>query len=808
MLIGSSQPPMAPPPPPHLLPRSSSFSSSAITPASPRHGNHRSNTPTPHAATNQAATEQLSLLRAHARAGRMRPAREVFDAMPAPGRSLVAWTALMSGYATHGPATEALELLLCMLGLLLRPDAFVFSVALRACASVGSLRLGWQLHGAVAKLGYVGADLFVANGLVTMYSSCQSLRCAEKVFGGIAAPDLVSLTSMLSAYTENGCDAEALMLFMGMVHDGVECDAFTLSVALRAASSLGHVGLGHQLHCCMIKMGLVGNEFLDNCLIGFYGRSGELQLMQKVFIEMDVKDLVSWNTLIQCYAENLCDEEALAHFRAMMFECAECDEFTLGSILHVITRRGAFDHGPEIHGYLIRAVLDSDKHVMSALVDMYVNWATVHKRHQMFPLRMLKYYLSVQGELDQFIVASGLKSCASDLDLAAGRMLHACILKSNTNPDSFVTSSLVDMYAKCGALEESNLLFSRTKNPCTAAWSAVISGNCLNGQYGRAMDLFRMMQGEHVQPNEFTYTAVLMACMALGDAVSGMEVHSNSIRNGYGTNTSVLKSLVTFYLRQGRYHQALKLCLSLSNQEVSWGALIEAFAQVNDHVGIVNVFHVIQRCGLELDHHTACLILSSCGKLALLEEGLQAHAYMTKLGLASTACMNSHLIDMYSNCGNLRHAFDAFNYMPDKDASSWTSIITANVENGCPETAVRLFLQMISKETFRPTSKAFLSVLKACAKTGLVSEAFRFFVSMTEVYKIQPSEEHYSYMIEVLGHAGMFKEAEHFINSVVPSGSGASARSLLCAAIAKQNGSDRTVKLAAGELARLVPGAC
>ncbi|OEL16709.1 Pentatricopeptide repeat-containing protein [Dichanthelium oligosanthes] len=797
------------PPPPHLLPRSTSLCSSVFTPTFPQKVSHSSNSNAsiPNAVTTPTAVAQLSLLRAHARAGRMRPAREVFDAIPTPERSLISWTALMSGYATHGPAAEALELLLCMLGLLLRPDAFVFSVALRACAAVGSLRFGRQLHGAVAKLGYVGADLFVANGLVTMYSSCQSLRCAEKVFGAIATPDLVSLTSMLSAYTENGCDAEALMLFMEMARDGVACDAFALSVALKAASSLSHVGLGHQLHGCMIKMGLVDSQFLENCLIGFYGRSGELQLMQKVFDEMNSKDLVSWNTVIQCYADNLCDEEALAHFYKMMFQCAECDEFTLGSILHVVTRRGAFDHGMEIHGYLIRAGLDSDKHIMSALMDMYVNWATLRKRHRMFPLRMLKYYLSVQGELDQFIMASSLKSCASDLDLAAGRMLHAFILKSIENPDSFVTSSLVDMYAKCGALEESNLLFSRTKNPGTAAWSAVISGNCLNGQYGRAMHLFRRMQGEHVQPNEFTYTSVLMASMALGDAVSGTEIHGNSIRNGYGTNTSILKSLVTFYFRQDRYHQALKLCLSLSNHEVSWGTLVEAFAQADDHAGIVNLFHVIQRRGVELDHHTARLILCSCGKLANLEEGLQAHAYMTKRGLASTACMNTQLIDMYSNCSSLRHAFDAFNYTPDKDASSWTSIIAANVDNGCPGTAIRLFSQMLMREKCRPTPEAFLSVLQACAKTGLVSEAFRFFVSMTEVYKIQPSEGHYSHMIEALGRAGMFKEAEHFIDSVVPSESGASAWSLLRAA-AKQNGDAKTLKLAADKLARLVPGGC
>jgi pentatricopeptide repeat protein len=202
---------------------------------------------------------------------------------------------------------------------------------------------------------------------------------------------------------------------------------------------------------------------------------------------------------------------------------------------------------------------------------------------------------------------------------------------------------------------------------------------------------------------------------------------------------------------------------------------------------------------VELDYKTAGLILNSCKKLARLDEGLQMHAFMTKRGLVSTACMNNHLIDMYSNCGSLRHAFDAFNYMSDKNASSWTSIIIANVENGCPETAIRLFRQMLRKEK-PPTSVVFLFVLKACAKMGLVSEAFKFFASMTDIYRIQPSEGHYSYMIEALGRAGMFKEAEHFIDSVVPSESGASAWSLLCSA-AEQNGNAETVKHAADKLA-------
>ncbi|KAM3242946.1 hypothetical protein ACQJBY_055125 [Aegilops geniculata] len=787
--------------PPPLLPRSSCICR-GVTKVTP----YKSVENIPDASTAPSATAQHSLLRAHTRAGRMQPARQVFEAMPPRDRSLVAWTAIMSGYATHGPASEALVLLLRMMERSLRPDGFVFSVVLRACAAVGNLRFGSQVHCAAAKMGYVDSDLFVANGLLTMYASCQSLGCAEKVFDGIAAPDLVSWTSMLSGYTENGCHTEALMLFVEMIHASIGCDAFTLSVALRAASSLANRSLGHQLHCCIIKSGFSKSGFLENCLIEFYGRSRELQLMQKVFDDMHDKDLVSSNSIIQCYADNMCDDQALSHFRAMMFECSECDEFTLGSILHVVTRRGAFGYGREIHGYLIRAGLDSDKHVMSALMDMYVNRATLHKGQCMLPLRMLRYYLLVQGKLDHFIVATSLRLCAFDQDLATGRMLHAYVLKFNMNSDPFVTSSLVDMYAKCGSVDESHVLFSRTKNPGTAAWTAVISGNCLNGQFERAMHLFRRMQLEHVQPNEFTYTSVLTACVALGDVVGGMEIQGNSIRTGYGTNASVVKSLISFYLREGQFKQALKLCLSLSNREISWEALVKDFAQGDDHIGVLNLLCVIQRSGGVLDYPTALHILNSCGKLELLREGLQAHAYLKKRGLASEPCISNHLIDIYSNCGSLKNALDAFRYMSDKSASTWTSIIIAHLENGCPETAIDLFVQMLRREKI-PTSIAFLSVLKACAEIGLVSEAFQFFVSMTEVYKIEPSEGHYSHMIEVLGHSGMFKEAEHFIDSVVPLESSASAWILLCSA-AKQNGNTKIVKLAMDKLASLAPCDC
>lgn len=708
----------------------------------------------------------------------------------------------MDGYAQHGPAIESLSLLCDMIIELsfvnLRPDPFVISVALKACASFGSLDCGKELHCLAVKLGYM-QDLFVANALVKVYSACGYLCSAESVFQRISQPDLVSWSSILSGFVKNGHEAEALRLFVEMARTGIQLDSYVFSIGLKAFADQNCIGLGVQVHCHMIKMGM-HSSFLHNSLVEFYGRIGELASMRKVFNNMLKKDLVSWNIVISCLAQSTCCKEALIYFSTLMHEdSSECDDFTLGSILQAVTRIGATHHGKQIHGYVIRAGFASNSYVMSALLDMYINCDS----QDTTSFNLLKHLQSFGVELDEFIVASILKSCAMHQDLEVGKMFHTCIMKVGIELDPFVISSLIDMYAKCGVLEASFRVFLGIQNPDTVAWSAIIAAYCWKSEFQEALYLFRKMQLDGVRANEFTYTSAILACIALGYLQNGKEIHCNAIRIGYSWNPSIVNILVHLYLKFGDFQGVLNLSCSIPSEEISWDSLVQAFGKSEGHEMTLKVFHKIQQAHGHLDHKSACLVLNSCGSPILFNAGIQAHAYITKRGLSSNPNTYNSLINMYSKCGALGHAVDAFNQLTEKNSESWTSIISAHVDHDHPSEAINQFVKMIRKGKL-PDSTTFLYVFKACGQMGLIDEAFRLFTLMIEVYKINPSAEIYSSMVEVLSSAGMLREAEHFIENAIPFKPTASVwRTLLSSC--ENHGNIRIAKLAAEKLLELEP---
>lgn len=677
----------------------------------------------------------------------------------------------MSGYALHGPADEAFSLFRALFAAGLRPDPFDLSIILRICASLCEPNHGKELHCFGLKSGYV-EDLFVANGIVTMYASCGLLGFSRAVFWEIRQPDLVSWTSMLTGLVKNGHEDEALRLFEQMAWSGIELDSFVISIGLKASAKLNCVYSGQQIHCCLVKYGLDSDCFLGNSLLEFYGRLGELGLMRMHFDRMIERDLVAWNTMISCYASSLSDEEALILFHEMIRTGFVCDDFTLGSVLQAVASRGALSHGREIHGFAIRAGFELSCHVNSALLDMYIKCIDCEPPSNpytaMMPFKLFIYFQSTGADFDGFITASILKFCASERDLETGKAIHSCIVKLGMNSDPFVMSSLIDMYAKCGLIRPSLLAFEGIVEPSVVPWSAIIAGCCFNGHFHEALELFRAMQFHWIKANEFTYTSVLLACLEDGRIRSGREIHCSLIRTGHGCHAPVISTLISFYTGLMEPYKAVALSSLIPEDEVPWISLIRAFAKVEDYKMVLWLFHMIQKSRAKLDCSLASLVLDSCPNPSFLSEGTQAHAYAIKRGLISETNTYNSLINMYSRCGTISDAGNVFEQISEKNASSWTSIISANVSHGCPSEALRLFQQMIRKDK-RPDCDTFLSVLKACKQMGLVDEAFRLFLFMIEVYKIKPSMDVYSCMVEVLSSAGMIREAEHFVETSVPS---------------------------------------
>lgn len=541
----------------------------------------------------------------------------------------------MAGYVQHGPAFKAFLMFLDMLfdhdKNKVMPDSFVLSVVLRACAKVASLSYGRQIHGYVLKrIGLI--DSFVENALLNMYISCGSLVDADVVFAKIKRPDVVAWSSILSGYVKNGLEKESLKIFFNMILVGVRPDVFIFSIVIGACAHLNCMELGVQLHCYTIKTGFESIVFLANSLMDLYAKCGDVDGLRLIFSKMSDRNLVSWNTFLIGLVNNFYYFEALQAFRDLINNVSRCDDFSLTSVLKTIATLGDMNGGREVHGYIIRSDYQSNRFVMSSLLEMYIECIDYQKKD--IPMKLFK---SLKGfESDEFIIPSILKWCSIHSNLGTGKSLHSQIIKFNLKEDPFIISSLMVMYSKCGVLEEAIRVFQRVKHPGTAPWSVLIYGFIVNGYFREALTLFRRMQYDCVKANEFSLTSVLIVCLALCDLKRGKQIHCKILRTGYGSNFSITKTLINLYTELWDAKQVLKFGSFIPESD-------KACLKATDKSSLNELLHGIQLSNGYIGQNSVVEILNSSLNLVSSCVGKQAQAYMTKSDLISTSKIENSL---------------------------------------------------------------------------------------------------------------------------------------------------------------------
>lgn len=263
---------------------------------------------------------------------------------------------------------------------------------------------------------------------------------------------------------KNGLEKESLKIFFNMILVGVRPDVFIFSIVIGACAHLNCMELGVQLHCYTIKTGFESIVFLANSLMDLYAKCGDVDGLRLIFSKMSDRNLVSWNTFLIGLVNNFYYFEALQAFRDLINNVSRCDDFSLTSVLKTIATLGDMNGGREVHGYIIRSDYQSNRFVMSSLLEMYIECIDYQKKD--IPMKLFK---SLKGfESYEFIIPSILKWCSIHSNLGTGKSLHSQIIKFNLKEDSFIISSLMVMYSKCGVLEEAIRVFQRVKHPGTA----------------------------------------------------------------------------------------------------------------------------------------------------------------------------------------------------------------------------------------------------------------------------------------------------------------------------------------------------
>ncbi|CAN0911638.1 Pentatricopeptide repeat-containing protein At4g20770 [Linum grandiflorum] len=311
----------------------------------------------------------INMLAACAKSGDMVTAKQMFGNISCPGTS--SWNAMLSGYLLIRNHDEILTLFREMQFRYVDCDRATYAIVITSCTAMGLLNAAMQVHAAWQKSSFRN-DLYVASGLIALYSKCQKLEIAQCIFNNLPQLDIVCWNSIIAGYSINSLDKEAFVHFKRMQENGMSPNQFSYATVLSSCSKLFSSSQGRQLHSQIIKDGFINDVFVGSTLIGMYCKCGEVDESRQFFDMMPEKSIVTWNEMIHGCAQGGRGDEAVGIYREMIEVGEKPDGITFIAVLTACSHSGLVDAGLEIfdsmqqdHG--VEPILDHYTCIIDAL---------------------------------------------------------------------------------------------------------------------------------------------------------------------------------------------------------------------------------------------------------------------------------------------------------------------------------------------------------------------------------------------------------------------------------------------------------
>lgn len=357
-----------------------------------------------------------------------------------------------------------------------------------------------------------------------------------------------------------------------------------------------------------------------------------------------------------------------------------------------------------------------------------------------------------------------LKACSSFNAIERGEEIHNHVLRLGFDSDVYVSTALVDLYAKCGEIARAENVFYGMQCRDIVAWNAMIAGFSLHGFYDDMMRLVVEMQEAGISPNSSTVVTILPAIAQASALTHGKAIHAYSVRQGYSNAVMVGTGLVDMYGKCGciSYARTIFEFLGVRN-EVTWSAMIGAYVvsdHMNEALGLFN--HMLLAEAGSPSLVTLCCALRACTKLIDLTNGRRIHGCILKSGHLSDLMVSNTTLSMYAKCGILDDAVKFFQEMDPIDRVSYGAMISGCVQNGNTLQALNFFRNM-QFSGFDPDETTMLSLLPACShlaalKNGACAHGYsviRGFVADTSICNA---------LIDMYAKCGKVKTAREVFN--------------------------------------------
>ncbi|KDP41203.1 hypothetical protein JCGZ_15610 [Jatropha curcas] len=358
--------------------------------------------------------------------------------------------------------------------------------------------------------------------------------------------------------------------------------------------------------------------------------------------------IILFNSMARGYSRSNTSLKAIDLFIQALNDGLFPDNYTFPSLLKACACAKAFHEGKQLHGLAIKLGLNENIYVFPTLINMYTECNDVDAARQVFdkiaepcivsynaiikgyarssrPNEALSLFRELQAkklEPTDVTMLSILSCCALLGALDLGKWIHEYVKKNGFDKYVKVNTALIDMYAKCGSLDDAVSIFESMRIRDTQAWSALIMAYATHGQSYKALSMFQEMEKARVQPDEITFLGLLYACSHTGLVEEGCQYfYSMSAKYGIIPGIKHYGCMVDLLGRAGRLDEAYKFIdeLPINPTPILWRTLLSA---CSSHGNVELGKQVIERI-FELDdsHGGDYVILSNlCAKAKKYED--------------------------------------------------------------------------------------------------------------------------------------------------------------------------------------------
>ncbi|KAG1346322.1 pentatricopeptide repeat-containing protein, chloroplastic-like [Cocos nucifera] len=488
-----------------------------------------------------------------------------------------------------------------------------------------------QIHALIVKSHPALTPLFLGVLL-----NRSDIGHAQRAFDTIPQPDPNLCNTIITTYSKLSMHKEVLKTFFSVHHKKTQILFHSIPPVLKSCAALAARNEGKQVHSYILIHGFSSNVFIRTALIDFYSKNGDLGSATRVFDEIPVKDPVPINCLISGYSKS-------------------------GNVL---AARRLFDG-------MTRRTSSS----WNSMITCYA-----HHGNFAEALRLFERMQTENVRPSEITLVTVLSICAKLGDLKTGLKVKKLIGNNDLRRDLIVQTAVLEMYVKCGAVDEARQEFERMECRDVVAWSSMIAGYAQNGKSNEALELFERMKAENCKPNEVTLVSVLSACAQLGSVEVGEHIGNYVEIQGFALGVYVGSALVDMYSKCGNIKRARWIFNRMHQRDVvTWNSMIGGLAFNGFAKDAIELYQMMMEENLKPDDITFVALLTACTHVGLVDQGLKFfhgmrpnHSIVPKI--EHCACM----VDLLCRSGRLEDAYKFIREMEvEPNVIIWGTLLSA-----------------------------------------------------------------------------------------------------------------------------------